>query len=78
MTTELTDVPAAELPELLDLIIWNMSGHHPLEAWRAELLARPDVESEDVQCAVAVIDEYFAPAGSPEAIAAKMRAWPDA
>lgn len=76
MAADLADIPAAELPELLDMVIWNMSGHHTLEAWRAELWARPDSESDDVQRAVAVIDEYLAPEGSPEAIAAKARAWP--
>ena len=35
-----------------------------------QLLARPDADSEDVQRAVAVIDEYLAPHGSPEAVAA--------
>lgn len=54
-----------------------MSGHHPVEAWRTELLARPDAESEDVQRAGAVIDKYLAPEGSPEALAAQTRAWPD-
>lgn len=71
------DVPAAELPELLDIMIWDMSGHHPVEEWRAELLTRPDADCEDVQRAVAVIDEYLAPHDSPEAIAAKARAWPE-
>lgn len=80
MTTDfadVADVPAAELPELLDVIIWDMSGHHPVESWRAELLARPDAENEDVQRAVAVIDEYLAPEGSPEAFTARARAWPE-
>lgn len=54
-----------------------MSGHHPVETWRRELLSRPDAESEDVQRAIAVIDEYLAPEGSPEAFAAQKRAWPD-
>lgn len=74
----LADVPAAELPELLDVMVWDMShgGTADLKAWRAELLARPDADSEDVQRAVAVIDEYRAPHGSQEALAAAKRAWP--
>ncbi len=77
MTSDFADNPAAELPELLDVIIWDMSGYHPVEEWRGELLARPDADDVDVQRAVAVCDEYLAPEGSPEAIAAKARAWPD-
>lgn len=72
MSTNFADVPAAELPEVLDMVIWEMSGHHPVK----ELLARPDAENVDVQRAVAVCDEYLAPEGSPEAIAAAERAWP--
>lgn len=79
MVAGFADVPAAELPELLDMMVWNMShgGMSMVEAWRAELLARPDADAEDVQRAIAVIDEYLAPHGSPEAIAAGKRAWPD-
>lgn len=43
----------------------------------AELLAKPDAENEHVQRAVAVIDEYLSPEGSPEALAAQARAWPE-
>lgn len=79
MTSGLAEVPAAELPELLDVMVWDMShgGTSMVEAWRAELLTRPDADTEDVQRAVAVIDEYLAPYGSPEAVAAGKRAWPD-
>ncbi len=72
MTAGFAEMPAAELPEVLDVMVWDMShgGTADVEAWRAELLARPDADSEDVQRAVAVIDEYLAPHGSPEAVAA--------
>lgn len=59
------------------MIIWEMSGHHPVKGWRAELLARPDADNVDVQRAVAVIDEYLVPEGTQEAIAAQAWAWPD-
>ncbi|MCP1638286.1 hypothetical protein J2T34_003398 [Kerstersia gyiorum] len=42
----------------------------------SELLIRPDANCEDVQRAVAVVDEYLAPHGSPEAVAAGKRARP--
>lgn len=71
------DVPAAELPELLDMMIWEMSGLHPVAEWRTELLARSDAENENVQRAIAICDEYLAPDGSPEAKAAAARAWTD-
>ena len=77
MSTAFTDIPAAELPEVLDMVIWEISGRHPVETWRKELLARPDAESEDVRRAIAVIDEYLAPESSPEALTAQARAWPD-
>ncbi len=76
MTETLADVPPDELPELMDIIIWEMSGPIPVAEWRTELLARPDVESDGVQRAIAVCDEYLAPHGSPEAKAAAERAWP--
>ena len=79
MTAGFADVPASELPELLDVMVWDMShgGTAMVEAWRAELLARPDADREDVQRAIAVVDEYLAPHDSPEAVAAGKRAWPD-
>jgi hypothetical protein len=79
MTEGLADMPAAELPEVLDVMVWDMShgGTAMVEAWRAVLLARPDADNEDVQRAIAVVDEYLAPNGSPEAVAAAKRAWPD-
>ena len=77
MSFAFADIPAAELPEVLDMAIWEMSGDRPVKEWRAELLARPDADNADVQRAVAVCDEYLVPEGSPEALAAQKRAWPD-
>lgn len=75
---DLTTTPAAALREWLDYVLWETNGPTPpLTAWRALLLARPDAGSEDVQRAVAVIDEWLFPDGSSEAMAARRRAWPD-
>lgn len=54
MTTEPTgfsDIPAHEFPELLDIIIWNMSGHHPVEEWRGPN-CRPGRTSTARTCSV--------------------------
>lgn len=71
-------LPAAEVPELVDLIVWEgaHAGRSAVEALRTGLLARPDAACEDVQRAVAVCDDYLAPEGSPEGHAAALRAWP--
>lgn len=77
MTNDLTTTPAAELREWLDYVVWEVNGEKPLAAWRALLLSRPDADTDAVQQAVAVIDEYLAPHGSAAAKAAHRRAWPE-
>ncbi|WES67064.1 hypothetical protein [Superficieibacter sp. HKU1] len=74
-----SDVSAQNLRALLDLMIWDMShgGRQMIESWREELLSRSDAMSEDVQRAIAVCDEYLAQEGSPEAVDAAARAWPE-
>lgn len=73
----LQDDPAS-LPELLDVMVWDMSHTTENRAlWRSQLLALPHADNEYVQGAIAVIDEFNAPEGSPEAKAAHARAWPD-
>ncbi|MCP1680713.1 hypothetical protein [Kerstersia gyiorum] len=78
MVVGIADVHTSELSELLDVMVWDMShgGTSMVEAWQVELLIRPDANCEDVQRAVAVVDEYLAPHGSPEAVAAGKRARP--
>lgn len=75
---ELTDIPASELVDLLDYVVWNLNhgGRADVLAWRQELLARGDATTPDVSRAIAVCDEYLAPEGSPEARAASAKAWP--
>ncbi|SAL63942.1 hypothetical protein AWB74_03406 [Caballeronia arvi] len=78
-SAELADIPASELVNLLDYCVWNLShsGRSDVLAWRAELLARADANTPEVSRAVAVCDEYLAPEGSPEALAATAKAWPN-
>lgn len=55
-------MPPGELRYLVDMMIWDMShrGRPSVEAWLAELRARPDVGSEDVQRTISVCLEYLA------------------
>lgn len=57
----LTTIPADELPELLDLLIWDSShqGAGTVRDWLAELVARPDAGTAPVLAAVAVCREYL-------------------
>ena len=75
----LRDEPASELRELLDMMVWDIShgGFEVVKEWREELLSRQDAGTEDVQRAIAVCDDFLAPAGSPESEAARARAWPE-
>lgn len=60
----LAKMPAAELADVLDLILWDMSNPPSQtggQKWLAELLARPDVETPEVQAAVAVMLDYLTP-----------------
>jgi hypothetical protein len=77
MQSELSTMPAGELADVLDLVIWNMGGEDspPVAEWIAELRARPDADTPAVRRAVAVCMEYLSPPGSPwEAIAASRTA----
>jgi hypothetical protein len=53
------DIPAHELAEVLDIVLWDMSGDHPAELWLDELKARPDAATQPVQAAMAVIEDYL-------------------
>lgn len=57
----LADVPAAELPELVDLLVWDCShqGEPAVRTWLAELEGRPDAGAAPVLSAVAVCREYL-------------------
>ena len=59
-----SSVPANELAEVLDIILWDMSnppGQIEGQKWLAELLARPDFETAAVQAAIAVMLDYLTP-----------------
>lgn len=73
----LNDDPAFLL-EVIDLMVWDSSMDAVGRAeCRAHLLALPHADNDYIQRAIAVIDEFNAPAGSPEEAAARARAWPD-
>ncbi|OBR54723.1 hypothetical protein [Paraburkholderia tropica] len=55
----LKNMPAPELAEVLDIVLWDMSGDHPAELWLDELKVRPDAATQPVQAAMAVIEEYL-------------------
>jgi hypothetical protein len=60
----LAGMAAAKLADTLDLILWNMAsppGQLVGQQWLAELLARPDVETREVQAAIAVMLDYLTP-----------------
>lgn len=60
----LAQMPASELADVLDMILWDMSnppGQIEGQKWLAELLARPDVETPEVQAAVTVMLDYLTP-----------------
>ncbi len=75
----LRDGPASVLRELLDIMVWDIShgGSEVVKEWREELLSRQDAGTEDVIRAIAVCDDFLAPAGSPESEAARARACPE-
>lgn len=77
-SAELANIPGAELVDLLDFMVWEMSnrGRPDVILWRYELLARRDAETEQVIRAIAVCDDYLAAEGSEEARAAQGIAWP--
>lgn len=59
---DISDVPAAELAEVLDYTIWNMSGiDFPtvVPQWLAYLQARPDADTPEIQAAIAVCNDYL-------------------
>jgi hypothetical protein len=75
----LGDIPASELVTLMDYCVWEVShsGRATVQAWRDELAARADATDAEVVRTIAICDEYLAPEGSAEALAAKAVAWPD-
>jgi hypothetical protein len=75
----LKDIPASELVDLMDLVVWETSHNGPeaVRIWRDELAARVDASDSEVIRAIAICDEYLAPEGSPEGLAARAKAWPD-
>jgi hypothetical protein len=54
--SELSTMPAGELADVLDLVIWNMGGKEspPVAEWLTELRARSDADTPAVRQAVAV------------------------
>lgn len=60
---DLSTAPADQLAEVLDLILWDMGGEKDAAGMLAELKARPDVATPEVQAAIAVVNDYLA---SPE------------
>lgn len=60
---DLSTAPAGQLAEVLDLVLWDMGGEKDAAGMLAELKARPDVATPEVQAAIAVVDDYLA---SPE------------
>ncbi len=40
------DIPTPELAEVLDIVLWDMSGEHPAELWLDELKARLLISAE--------------------------------
>ena len=61
MNTDLANAPAVARRKVHDMIIGEFSRHHPLQEWRADLLARPDAMT--IQPAIAMISAYLAPKG---------------
>ena len=59
---ELNDVPARELAQLVDMLIWNGSGadRNQVATWYAELVARADRDAPHVRLAADVCMEYLA------------------
>lgn len=55
----LKHIPAPKLAEVLDIVLWDMSGDHPAELWLDELKARPDAATQPVQAAMAVIEDWL-------------------
>ncbi|MEC5407577.1 hypothetical protein VOM14_18680 [Paraburkholderia sp. MPAMCS5] len=74
----LGDIPASELVTLMDYCVWevNHNGRATVQAWRDELSTRADAADTEVVRAIAICDEYLAPEGSAEALAAQAIAWP--
>lgn len=64
---ELNDVPADEMAELLDMLIWNSpgAGRDQVADWYAELLTRSDRDNAPIRLAIDVCMEYLANPGSP-------------
>ncbi|WP_196239154.1 hypothetical protein [Martelella alba] len=60
----LTKLPAGELADVLDMMLWNMSnppGQNEGQKWLAELLTRPDAETPEIQIAIKVMLDYLSP-----------------
>ncbi|EIT3284904.1 hypothetical protein L1565_004418 [Salmonella enterica] len=51
----------AKIWELLDLMLWSMSdpNKHPVHEYLAELRARPDADTPEIQRAIAVLVDYI-------------------
>lgn len=51
----------ATIWELLDMMLWDMSRPdvHPIDEYLAELRARPDADTPDIQRAIAVLVDYI-------------------
>lgn len=52
-----TDPPDL-LVELVDIIIWDMSGRHEPDKWLEVIKTRNDIDHPAVQAAIAVIMDY--------------------
>lgn len=61
MTDAFQDIPAEELAELLDIVIWDTrpADPPPVAHWLAELQGRPDVETPEIHAAIEVCQDYL-------------------
>lgn len=48
------------IADLLDVVLWDMNRPdvHPIDEYLAELRARPDADTPDIQQAIAVLVDY--------------------
>jgi len=61
MTDALKTIPANELAEVLDIVIWDTrpTDPPPVAQWLAELEARPDASTPEVQAGIEICRDYL-------------------